>query len=183
MNFRRNELIFVIAIVAVVVAYFHQPAPPSTKDPLAPRPDFTPHLISEGDPVPAFPLPDPKGKETIYQAGQGPILVVLTATGCGGCLQRIDNADREAYNKAHALGIPVWNMLVYQGVEGAQAFVDQHQPSADLVLCDPQSSVSVTTLGGSDATCWLLIDKSGKLAWRGPAEPEALTRALENLKD
>lgn len=180
MRFRSIELVFVVAIVAVVVSYFQQPSTLKEADP-APRPDFTPALVAEHEAVPSFPLTGPSGEETIFKAGQGPLLVVLTATGCGGCLERIDAADREAYTKAHDLDIPVWNLLVYQGVNGAQEFVDRHQPSADVILCDPQASVSVTTLGGSDATCWLLIDKSGKLAWRGPADPEALTRALETI--
>ena len=179
MKFARIELIFVIAIVSVVVTYFHQASPP-TKD-ASPVVQFTPRLISQGEAVPSFVLSDPSGKDVVYQAGQGPILVVLTATGCNGCLARIDGTDREAYNKAKALDISVWNMLVYQGADGAAGFVDQHLPSADLVLCDPKAEVSVSTLGGSDATCWLLIDREGKLAWRGPAEPEALAKALENL--
>lgn len=179
MKFARIELIFVIAIVSVVVTYFHHDSPP-TKD-ASPVAQFTPRLISQGEAVPSFVLSDPSGNDVVYQAGQGPILVVLTATGCGGCLARIDGTDREAYNKAKALDISVWNMLVYQGADNATGFVDQHLPSADLVLCDPKAEVSVSTLGGSDATCWLLIDKEGKLAWRGPAEPEALAKALENL--
>jgi peroxiredoxin len=180
MKFARLELLFVIGVVAVVVSYFQQ-APSSAPGPEAPLAAFTPGLLSIGQPVPTFALSDPSGENVVYQAGQGPVMIVLTATGCGGCLERIDGLDREAYNKAKERGIPVWNLLVYQGVEGARAFQEQHQPSADLVLCDQKAEVSVATLGGSDATCWLLIDKQGKLAWRGPANSEGLSRALQAL--
>lgn len=112
----------------------------------------------------------------------GPYLFVLTATGCGGCLERIGGTDREAHRLATRKGLKVLNLLVYQGLEGSSDFVKQHRPSADRVLCDPSADFSVRTLGGSDATCWILVDSKGRLAWRGPADPAALEVALANLE-
>jgi hypothetical protein len=188
MRFRLLELIFVIAVMGVAVAYLYdRPSSPAGETggkamtPGAMVKSAKPQLLSIGAAVPSFSLDDPSGQSWTYTAGQGPALIVLTATGCAGCLERIDGVDRQAYLLAQTMKVPVWNILVYSGVEGADEFVDKHKPSTDLVLCDPASDVSVRTLGGSDATCWLLIDGQGKLAWRGPAEMDGLEDALKGL--
>ena len=193
MKFRLLELMFVLAVIGVVAAYFHQkpsapvhapmnePGPISRSTTAPSPPTNAPKALALGEAVPSFSLSDPSNQSWTYTAGQGPILLVLTATGCSGCLERIDNVDREAYQLAKSKKVPVWNMLVFQDVNGASEFVEQRKPSQDLVLCDPTSDVSVKTLGGSDDTCWLLIDRQGRLAWRGPAEMEGLRAGLRSL--
>ena len=72
-------------------------------------------------------------------------------------------------------------MLVYHSQSRAAEFVERNQPTADAVLVDPQSNISVKTLGGSDSTCWLIIDAEGRLGYRGPAELDKLETALQAL--
>lgn len=137
--------------------------------------------LNIGDKVPNFSLTDQDQKTVTYNEGQGPLLIVLTATGCGECLERISKEDVEAYNLAQARDLQVWNLLVFQNPGGVSSFVDQKSPSADEVLADPSSEISVRTLGGSDQTCWLLIDGEGRLAYRGPVDLTALGKALDSL--
>ena len=144
-------------------------------DPAANRP------LNIGDAVPTFSLPDKDRQQVTYTQGHGPILIVLTATGCRECLERISSEDVEARSLAASLDVEVWNLLVFQRPEGVSGFVQQRNPAADRVLADPSSEVSVRMLGGSDQTCWLLIDGDGKLAYRGPVDLNALEKALSEL--
>lgn len=134
-----------------------------------------------GDAVPTFSLQDKDRQQVTYTQGQGPILVVLTATGCRECLERISSEDVEARLLANSQKVEVWNLLVFQRPEGVAGFVEQRNPSADKVLADPSSEISVRMLGGSDQTCWLLIDGEGKLAYRGPVDLDALETAMSKL--
>ena len=151
------------------------PIAASATAPAASRP------LNIGDAVPTFSLPDKDQQEVTYTQGQGPILIVLTATGCRECLERISSEDVEAHSLAAGRNVEVWNLLVFQRPEGVSSFVQQRNPKADKVLADPGSEVSVRMLGGSDQTCWLLIDGEGKLAYRGPVDLDALEKALSEL--
>ena len=85
------------------------------------------------------------------------------------------------YDAARKAGVPTTNMLVYTGESAGQSFLKNHAPAADLILCDPSADISVRMLGGSDATCWLVIDGQGKLAWRGSADPARISELLGAL--
>ena len=175
---RLTDLAFILMVIALGVSYFQRQLteePPLTK-PAATAATTTAtsiKMIKVGQKVPSFELAGGG-----YEAGSGPYLVVLTATGCGGCLERIDGTDRSAYEMAKAEGLEVWNLLVYHPDSGREQFVAVRNPSADRVSSDPRGEFSVRTLGGSDATCWMLIDGQGKLVWRGPAKLKALEEAL-----
>lgn len=188
MKQRFFELVLLIVVIGLVVGYQRSPEEPR-------QATESPELLSEatpsvapvvstlqiGEPVPYFRLAGPAGKRVNYEPGHGPLLVVLTATGCSECLDRIHRQDREAYELAKSSGLEVWNLLVYHPAAGATEFVKRNHPTADHVLADPGAEVSVRTLGGSDATCWILIDREGRLAYRGPSELTSLQRAVANL--
>lgn len=190
---RLTELMFVLSVIAVVVHFQlkkeRATAPPSQPTPAlavaTPAPDSPPpayQTVSMGQLVPDFTLTNADGGQTTHRAGEGPLLIVLTATGCGECLQRIDAADQEGYEMAQQANVPVWNLLVFHPNDRAAEFKDQHKPHADQVLADPTSDISVRMLGGSDATCWIMLDKEGKLAYRAGAQPAALEQALQKLR-
>lgn len=186
MNKRIIEILFVLTLVSFTVQYFHQKkehktvveSPPTQQVQSAPRP---PKVISIGDSVPNFMLTNSHGELVQYNQGDGSLFISLTATGCGDCLRRIEAEDVTAFEMAKKSQLQVWNMLVYHPNSAAADFVNRHHPSADQVLADPQSEISVKTLGGSDSTCWLLIDGKGRLAYRGPADPAKLEIALQKL--
>jgi hypothetical protein len=180
------EVCFILAVVAFLYHY-------ETRDARANSPSVTPSpvAIAEfqppqaplriGDRVPSFELMDKDGSAVAYTSGSGPLLVVLTATGCGECLQRIDKEDAVAKEIAERAGAGVWNLLVYQNPSGVDEFVERYDPTADVILADPTAGVSVKLLGGSDSTCWLLIDGEGRLAYRGPVDEAALQKAMAAL--
>lgn len=178
---RLTDLAFILMVIALGVSYFHrdltQEAPPPPAQTVAAQAPADPKLVALGQAVPSFELAGGG-----YKAGSGPYLLVLTATGCGGCLERVDGDDRKAYEMARGQGLEVWNLLVYHPDSGLEAFVADRSPSADRVSADPRGEFSVRTMGGSDATCWMLIDKRGRLVWRGPAEAEMLEQAFQLLK-
>ncbi|MGE0495161.1 MAG: TlpA family protein disulfide reductase [Vulcanimicrobiota bacterium] len=175
---RLPELMLLLCVVAVAMGFFlkqDEAGPPVPA--VSPRLSTAP--VEIGQPVPAFTLKHPDGSSFTFE--QGPLLVVLTATPCGECLQRIDQADLRLYQAAREAGLPSANLLVYAGESVGQSFLDEHSPAADMVLCDPSADISVQMLGGSDATCWLLIDRQGKLAWRGPADGNRIGELLAAL--
>ena len=151
------------------------PAAVTTAAPVANRP------LNIGDTVPEFSLSTKGFEQVVHREGDGPLLIVLTATGCRECLERISQQDVEAYKLASKRGVRVWNLLVFHGPGGVTHFMEQYQPAADQVLADASSEVSVRMLGGSDQTCWLLIDSEGRLAYRGPVDLDALEKALSEL--
>ncbi len=200
MKLNSTDLLLVLIAVAVLVkaGYDHQgtveeasPTPASSVVSGEPAPlnlSAQNGPIRIGDRVPDFRLPASLPGESFAYEGRGegssegsPVLIVLTATGCGECLGRVDGIDREAYALAKGVGAEVWNFLVYEAATGVPDFIVRRGPSADHVVADPESKVSVTTLGGSDTQCWLLIDRKGRLAWRGPAELEGLRTALAQI--
>lgn len=185
---RLTELLFVMSVIAVVVHFQLKkesdssppPAPAATTAAAAPA-SAANGTVSIGQQVPEFTLADADGGQTTHKAGEGPLLIVLTATGCGECLQRIQGADLKAYEMAQQANVPVWNLLVFHPNDRAAEFKEQHEPHAERVLADPTSDISVRMLGGSDATCWILLDREGKLAYRASTDPSALEKALQNL--
>lgn len=137
--------------------------------------------VGIGEVVPDFTLTDAFGDRITHRQADGPLFITLTATGCGDCLKRIAAEDSRAFELAQQAGVPVWNLLVYHPNERAPDFVSQYQPRADRVLADPTAQASVSLLGGSDSTCWLLLDKEGKLVYRAGVDPEALAKVLKTL--
>lgn len=174
---RLPELMVLVCVVAVAMAFFlkqeEQPPTPGANQRL------TTATIALGQVVPAFTLQHPDGSSFTFE--RGPLLVVLTATPCAECLERVEQADLKLYQAASEAGLPSANLLVYAGESAGKSFLNDHAPAADLVLCDPSADISVQMLGGSDATCWLLIDRQGKLAWRGPADPNRIGELLGAL--
>jgi AhpC/TSA family protein len=187
----RKNRIFEFALVMLVIAFVaswqgkeaSEPVVEPTTAEIAVQQGGVPpdRPLRIGDPVPEFTLTNHQQEQVTYSTGQGPIFIVLTATGCGECLERIGKEDSKAYELAKSSGLEVWNLLVYQSADGATRFVETHQPSADQILADSSSNVSVKTLGGSDSTCWILIDGKGRLAYRGPVDHDALQKAMSDL--
>ena len=185
---RLFEFLLVFLGVAFVVSLLADKQGEETPETLAETPVAVPATppagnrpLNLGDAVPTFSLLDKDQRQVTFTQGQGPILIVLTATGCRECLERISSEDVEARSIAAGRDVEVWNLLVFQRPEGVSSFVEQRNPPADKVLADPGSEVSVRMLGGSDQTCWLLIDSEGKLAYRGPVDLDALEKALSEL--
>lgn len=192
MNNKRILEILFICFVVSLLAQWMQDKPPAQEEPEQRKPEVVTRgeqpaqpsaklPIAMGDVVPDFQLNNAQGEAVVHKAGTGPLLVTLTATGCGDCIQRIDKEDATAYEMAAKSGVPVWNMLVYHPDNQAASFVQSHNPVADEVVADPTSQTSVRMLGGSDATCWLLLDKEGRLAYRGPVSLDNLERELRAL--
>ena len=125
-----------------------------------------------------FRLPKIKGGELVYEAGGGPALITLSAVGCAGCRQRVPT-DAKAYTMAKKYGVPVWNIFVYANATAGAQFQAELQPAADEFVYDVDGKVSVTTYGGSDSSCWLLIDKTGNLIYRSGPDLAALEEKLK----
>ena len=199
MKLNTTDLLLVTIAVAVLakVGYDEsRPSPTSSPTPERVAASASPSAktpgqavtLRIGDRVPGFRLPGSiSGQEFVYESRQPgsperiPIFIALTATGCGDCVDRVDGLDREAYTLAKQAGAEVWNFLVYQAATGVPDFIVRHGPSADQIVADPDSKISVTTLGGSDSQCWILIDGQGLLAWRGPAKLDGFKAALAKL--
>ena len=174
------ELTLVVGIIAFYLNFVQSPdSPPPERVQRGVQTEV--RTVSLGETVPSFVLKDSAGTDITHQEGEGPVLIVLTATGCEGCLNRIQSEDLEAYRAAQNAGVPAWNMLVYHPQERALDFERSHRPQADHVLADPSAATSVRMLGGSDSTCWMLLDEDGKLAYRGGVDIEALNKALRAL--
>lgn len=179
-----KDLFFVVALISIIILFQQdeeKPAEPITT--ATPTVVSSPvRTLSVGEVVPSFSLLDSEGEIVLHEQGQGPLFITLTARGCKGCMERVDSADVAAYEMAKKSEVTVWNMLVYHPDAGTAEFVRQFQPSADSIMADPKSDISVKMLGGSDSTCWLLLDDEGKLAYRGPVDLERLQDALGRLK-
>ena len=192
MNNKRILEILFICFVVSLLAQWMQDKPPVQEEVESRKPEVVnrkspPRQASDklpiamGDVVPEFQLNNSQGEAVVHKAGDGPLFITLTATGCGECIQRIDKEDATAFEMAAKSGVPVWNMLVYHPDNQAASFVTGYKPVADQVLADPSSQISVRMLGGSDATCWLLLDKEGRLAYRGPVNLDNLQGELSKL--
>lgn len=189
MNKRILELLFIGFVISLLAQYWGkeeagsgQTAPPRVQPSQTQsqaRPGTLP--IGVNDVVPEFQMSNAQGEIVAHKPGTGPLFISLTATGCGECIQRIDKQDATAYEMARKSNVPVWNMLVYHPQNRAASFVEARNPVADQVLADPTALISVRTLGGSDSTCWMLIDKEGKLAYRGPVDLKKLEQALGRI--
>lgn len=178
-NSRLSDLLMLLFVVSVGAYGFHtwqqRSSPRSAPTPLAASP-------------PAF-QPQPRGFTldrvgggTFRYDGTSPCFVTLTAIGCQECRERVES-DRPTVQFMRELGIPVCNILVYSDKDAGQAFVEQYHPGADLILVDPDASVSVRQWGGSDETCWFLLGEGGRLLYAGPARAEDVQRvARENFE-
>lgn len=155
------DLVLILALVALG-AWWH------TRAPQAPTPAAVP-----GDS--GFTLEDVDGNRHTYD-GRGSLFIVLTAVGCGDCVNRIE-ADRAAVEEARKHGVPAWNLLVFADRAAGKQFLRSHNPTADRVLVDPDSAVSVKKYRGSDAAAWILV-RDGKVAWQGAADLPALRAAF-----
>ncbi len=165
---RYPDLLIVLMLVAIGIYYS------SNQDEPAPEVASPEKVVVKGE---GFTLPSRDGPVTY--SGEGPLLLVLTAPGCGGCLERIDQQDRSAYAMAHQAGIPVWNVLVYSSAASTSLFEKRFNPSADRLLGDPGGAVTVRRLGGSDSTCWMFFNGSTTPLWKGPADPDRLAEVLK----
>ena len=131
--------------------------------------------------APSFTLPRLEG-EPLHFEGAGPALITLSAVGCVGCQERVPT-DRQAYELAHKRRVPIWNVFVYAQGDGARAFKERFQPQADEYLYDTDGAVSVKTYGGSDSTCWILIDGQGNIIYRSGPNLDDLEKKLATLRD
>ncbi len=180
---RSNRLIDFIVLSALVAggAYFatrrdNAPASPSPI-PLATQTA----RASNGLPERAgpFQLRTSDGRVREF-SGQGPLIITLTAIGCGGCINRIPT-DKELLAVAQEKNIPLYNVLVFADDNSGKQFVDQYHPSATEILFDPGGKVSVNQYGGSDGNCWMLIAPDGKFLYQGSENMSAMKQALASL--
>lgn len=173
----RGNRVFDLLLLIVLIGggafyYFQKNAPKSL-----PAPVTTATANQQSGPAAAFfTLPKLPEGELVFK-GKGPALITLSAIGCDGCMKRVP-LDRQAYELAHARGVPVWNILVFADAQSGQAFIDKFKPQADEFLYENPPIVSVNTYGGSDNTCWMVIDKSGSLVYKGAADLKALESKL-----
>lgn len=159
------DLIFVLALIALAAWLYH--AWPSA-----------PGLVVGGE---DFTLEEVGGGSQRLAEVQGPVLITLSAVGCPDCQARVEKVDRKSYQVAQQAGVKVWNLLVYADQTQGSNWTTVYSPSADMVLVDPGGKVSVNQLGGSDATCYILLDAEHKKVWQGQADPVELEQRLAGL--
>lgn len=180
MGSRLKDLVVLIVLVASG-AYWMQ----HQKD--TPKPVETPVAGSTGAPANYFPDTAPSwelhsnlGPPRKFD-GKGPLVVVLTAVQCSGCLERIPR-DREIYDLAKKAKIPYYNVLVWAEDDAIGAkFVADHQPAGDDILNDPGGRIFVDKYKGSDNNCQMVIGRNGEFLYRGPENKEAMARAIASL--
>jgi hypothetical protein len=202
MTKRLAELVVVLSVVALFGFFFGPRHDNNPYGGVTPSPGTEPaHSLSplavnpNVRSVPAFELPGAFGgayrfddlagssssSTSKYHEHHGPLFITLTAIGCGDCQARVPT-DTQAYQLVHNHGLQVWNILVFATTpEQGQIFVDRFHPTADSELIDPGGSVSVGKLGGSDAACWILIDKNDHIAWQGGGDLARLEEQLKRL--
>lgn len=181
MGNRIRDLVLVIAIIAGA-AYWRQkplePVPNNTPA-VTPAPAATASLAFPTT-APPFELHSNLGPPRKFD-GKGPLVVVLTAVGCGDCITRIPR-DNEIYAMAKKANVPYYNVLVYIADDAAGAkFVQEHQPAGDDILNDPGGSVFVGQYRGSDNNCQMVIGRQGEFLYRGPENKEAMQKAIASL--
>lgn len=162
MGRRLVELVWVILVVGCAMFWWSARRP----EPLpAPAPSAT--EAATALPVgAAFELPALEGDRAVHAVGQGPLLMLLTSPGCAGCRDRAP-LDKEVHQIAKDHGIPVWSLLVYTDEATARRFVEETSQPADRHLLDADAKVAVSTYGGSDASCWVLLNRKGEIVYRG----------------
>lgn len=179
MGNRIKDFVILLAVVAMG-AYWLKPdlSPPKTTP--TPVAAATQGANTFPDLAPPFELHSNLGPPRKFE-GKGPLVITLTAVGCGGCIERIPR-DQELYQLAKKARIPYYNVLVYvaDDASGAQ-FVQEHQPAADDVLNDPGGKVFVNQYKGSDNNCWMVIGPQGEFRYRGPENMEAMRKAISSL--
>lgn len=164
------DFLFVLAAVALAGWLYHvySAAPAPATAPVAGAVDFTLSEVSGG----------PKHLADV----KGPVFVFLSAVGCPDCQERTKKTDRDAMFMAKQRGLATWNLLVYADQPSGANFVSQFEPSADAVLVDEGGKIGVNLLGGSDATCYILLDQDHRKVWQGPADPKALFEAISAMQ-
>lgn len=177
MGNRIRDLVFVMVVIAGLAYWKQKPAQAPAATPVPPAP-----VQSAGfpDTAPPFTLHSNLGPPRSFD-GKGPLVVVLTAVGCGECVQRIPR-DREIYAMAQRANIPYYNILVYIEDDAAGAkFAQQHHPVGDDILNDPGGRVFVSQYKGSDNNCQMVIGRKGEFLYRGPENKEAMQKAIGSL--
>ena len=178
MGSRIRDLVIIFSVVALG-AYLRQK--PSEAPVATPTPVAAATQTSGGFPDKAPPFELPSNQGTTSFNGKGPLVVVLTAVGCGDCIQRIPR-DEEIYEMARKAHVPYYNALVYvEDVAAGERFVKEHRPAADLVLYDPGGKVFVGQYLGSDNNCLMVIGRNGEFLYRGPENKEAMQKAIASL--
>ncbi len=164
------DFLFVLAAVALAGWLYHvySAAPAPATAPVAGAVDFTLSAVGGG----------PKHLADV----KGPVFVFLSAVGCPDCQERTRQTDRDAMALAKQRGLTTWNLLVYADQPSGANFVSQFAPSADAVLVDEGGQIGVNLLGGSDATCYILLDQDHRKVWQGPADPKALEEAVAKMQ-
>jgi hypothetical protein len=154
-----------------------------------PAPQQTPIVMGTSAPAPANYFPDTAPPWELHSnlgpprkfEGKGPLVVVLTAVQCEGCLTRIPR-DREIYDLAKKAHVPYYNVLVWAEDDAIGAkFVADHHPAGDDILNDPGGRVFVDQYKGSDNNCQMVIGRNGEFLYRGPENKEAMARAIASL--
>jgi len=166
-----KDLIAILALVGLVAYLAQGPSrPKEIPAALAPTPAI--------EQLTTFTLVNVEGEEIRYD-GHKPLIITLTATTCVGCQQRL-GTDRLLYEKAKALKIPLYNILVYADRAQAARFVKQFAPHADQYLADPGGQIGVGQFLGSDEQCWLLV-KDGRIVYRGEARLGSIQGLLDSV--
>ncbi|MBS2039964.1 hypothetical protein JST97_33570 [bacterium] len=181
MGSRLKDLVILIALVGSGAYWMqHQGAQPNVQATPTPAAATSEPGNYFPDTAPPFELHSNLGPPRKFD-GKGPLVVVLTAVGCGDCVTRIPR-DKEIYEMAKKAGIPYYNILVYvqDDAQGAQ-FVAEHQPAGDDILNDPGGLVFVGKYKGSDNNCQMVIGRQGEFLYRGPENKEAMARAISSL--
>jgi hypothetical protein len=125
-------------------------------------------------PLPPLPTPDFRSIGTAlqffrYAGGTGPQLLIFTTAGQLG-----RPADRQARLLARRNHCPVWSIHVHSIPEFG------HLPTSrvDIDLVD-DGHVADDLYRSTDERCWILVDRSGRIAWQGgPAGLASLDLAL-----
>ncbi|MFN8605929.1 MAG: hypothetical protein U0931_00245 [Vulcanimicrobiota bacterium] len=182
MESRLKDLVILIALVGSGAYWMHNQR---SKPPAEP----SPAPVVSGTSAPANYFPDTAPPFELHSNlgpprkfdGKGPLVVVLTAVGCGDCVTRIPR-DKEIYDLAKRANVPYYNVLVYvqDDAQGGQ-FVAEHQPAGDDILNDPGGLVFVGKYKGSDNNCQMVIGRQGEFLYRGPENKEAMARAIASL--
>ncbi len=174
---RTLDLVVVLIAIAII---FHFYRPRDKEQPPHPPPPASPQRAQDPWQAPAFTLQDVDGHPFTYDGRSGPALIHLSAVGCGDCRARVP-MDRANVEKAHQHGMAVWNILVFASRDSGRQFMRDTGPVADRFLVDPDGAVSVQKYRGSDASCWIVIDRRGRVAWQGGNDPVGLDKALTHL--
>ena len=180
---RSNRFIDVVLVAILVAsgAYFATRQGGNQDSPTPVVSATAPAVAAPGFPDKAVPFQLHRVDGTSFNyAGQGPVVITLTAIGCQGCRERIP-LDKELARLAEEHKVPLYNGLVFADDKTGSDFAQQYQPQATEILCDPGGRVFVDQYRGSDNNCWMLIGPQGEFLYRGPESMDAMKKALARL--